>query len=62
MLAPTELARLWVKITGLIPDVPLTPAVVTMVGAFDEAEPNTQRFFTMHTDRFLQKAYRKVQG
>lgn len=59
--SPTDLARLWVKVTGLIPDVILSPVLEEMVADYEMASVSEQRFFLMHTDRLLQKAYRKLQ-
>lgn len=60
-LAATELARLWVKVTGLISDVTLSPALEEMVADYEMASEADQRFFVLHTERCLQKAHQKLQ-
>lgn len=60
-MTASDLARLWVRITGLIFDVTLSPPLEEMVADFRSAELDDQRFFLIHTERCLQKAYMKLQ-
>lgn len=61
-LAPTELARLWVRITGLIPEVELSPPLEEMAADYRLVSVSEQRFFLMHVERFLQQALKLQRG